>query len=60
LKVLKGPVDADSVNARYQIDGISGATLTARGVSNLIAYWLGENGYKPFLAGLRKDGGMQP
>jgi Na+-transporting NADH:ubiquinone oxidoreductase subunit C len=60
LKVLKGPVDADSVNAPYQIDGISGATLTARGVSNLIAYWLGENGYKPFLAGLRKDGGMQP
>lgn len=59
LKVLKGPVDAASVNARYQIDGISGATLTARGVSNLLAYWLGENGYKPFLAGLRKDGGLQ-
>jgi len=28
--------------------------LTARGVSNLLAYWLGENGYKPFLERMRK------
>ena len=60
LKVIKGEVDAASIEAPYQIDGISGATLTARGVSHLIAYWLGENGYKPFLAGLGKGGGMQP
>jgi Na+-transporting NADH:ubiquinone oxidoreductase subunit C len=60
LKVLKGPVDAAHAEAQHQIDGISGATLTARGVSNLLAYWLGENGYRPFLDGLRKDGGMQP
>jgi Na+-transporting NADH:ubiquinone oxidoreductase subunit C len=60
LKVLKGPVDAASVEAPHQIDGISGATLTARGVGNLITYWLGENGYKPFLVGLRQGGGIQP
>lgn len=40
--------------SNYTIDGLSGATLTSRGVSNLIHYWLGENGYKPFLDGLRK------
>jgi Na+-transporting NADH:ubiquinone oxidoreductase subunit C len=60
LRVLKGPVDATHVEAPYQIDGISGATLTARGVSNLLAYWLGENGYQPFLAGLRQGGGVRP
>lgn len=42
--------------SNYTIDGLSGATLTSRGVSNLIHYWLGENGYKPFLDGLRKAG----
>ena len=60
LHLIKGTVTATGPDARHQIDGLSGATLTARGVSNLIAYWLGENGYKPFLAGLRKSGGVQP
>lgn len=59
LQVIKGTVDADSAAARYQVDGLSGATLTARGVTNLLAYWLGENGYQPFLDGLRQRGGMK-
>lgn len=36
-----------------QVDGISGATLTGRGVHNMLQFWLGENGYKPFLDNLR-------
>jgi len=47
-------VKPGTANSNYTIDGLSGATLTSRGVSNLIHYWLGENGYKPFLDGLRK------
>ncbi len=35
------------------VDGISGATLTSAGVRNLIQFWLGERGYKPFLDNLR-------
>lgn len=35
------------------IDGISGATLTSKGVNNLVQFWLGERGYKPFLDNLR-------
>ena len=35
------------------VDGISGATLTSRGVSNFIQFWLGDNGYKPFLDKMR-------
>lgn len=44
LRVVKGAGAND-----YQIDGLSGATLTSRGVDNLIQYWLGENGYGPML-----------
>lgn len=36
-----------------QVDGISGATLTGRGVHNMVQFWLGENGYKPFLENLK-------
>jgi Na+-transporting NADH:ubiquinone oxidoreductase subunit C len=57
LRVIKGEVDAAAADARYKVDGLSGATLTARGVSNLLAYWLGENGYQPFLHQLRKRTG---
>ena len=56
IEVLKGQVDRDSKNAIYQVDGLSGATLTARGVSNLLHYWLGENGYQPLLAKLSQEG----
>ena len=40
------------------IDGISGATLTSRGVSNMIQFWLGEQGYKPYLDLQRKESGQ--
>jgi Na+-transporting NADH:ubiquinone oxidoreductase subunit C len=59
IEVLKGNVDKKSENAIYQADGLAGATLTARGVSNLLKYWLGDNGYKPFLENL-KEAGVKP
>ncbi len=40
------------------VDGISGATLTSRGVSNMIQFWLGDLGYKPYLDTLRKESGQ--
>ncbi|WP_201566684.1 Na(+)-translocating NADH-quinone reductase subunit C [Psychrobacter immobilis] len=40
------------------VDGISGATLTSRGVSNMIQFWLGEQGYKPYLDLLREQNGQ--
>ncbi len=52
LKVLKGSVDRNSPNARFQVDGLSGATLTSRGVQNLVGYWLGEDAFGPMLARL--------
>jgi len=56
IQVLKGTVDRNSPKAVYEADGLSGATLTGRGVSNLLKYWMGENGYQPFLEKLKKEG----
>jgi Na+-transporting NADH:ubiquinone oxidoreductase subunit C len=52
LGLIKGPVDPTSANAPWQVDGLAGATLTARGVTNLVQFWLGENGFEPFLNNL--------
>lgn len=49
LKVLKGMVPADDPLKDYHVDGLSGATLTSDGVSKMVAYWLGKQGYYDFL-----------
>ncbi len=53
LGLVKGSVDPSSPKADWQVDGLSGATLTARGVTNLVQFWLGENGFEPFLENLK-------
>lgn len=53
IAVIKGKVDENTANAEHKIDGLSGATLTSRGVHNLLRFWLGEDGYKPFLDNLK-------
>ena len=45
LAVMKGKVETDDANIDYKVDGLSGATLTSRGVTNMITYWFGESGY---------------
>jgi Na+-transporting NADH:ubiquinone oxidoreductase subunit C len=51
IKGFAGPVAEDP----YRVDGLSGATLTARGVSDLVRFWLGEDGYEPFLSTFRAE-----
>lgn len=53
IELIKGSVDAQTKNAEHKVDGLSGATLTSRGVTNLLHFWLGEQGYKPFLQHLK-------
>lgn len=57
LQVARGRAEADSSAAPYTVDGISGATRTSQGVSQLLRYWLGDHGFGPFLQRLRKEGG---
>lgn len=53
IKVVKGSVDSSKSGAEHQVDGLSGATLTSNGVTNLLKFWLGEMGYKKFLTNLK-------
>lgn len=55
--VYKGP--APSTNP-YAVDGLSGATITSRGVTNLIRYWVSDDGYSPFLKKLADKMANQP
>lgn len=55
IEVVKGRVPLDSPLAPYHVDGISGATLTGRGVTNLLQYWLGEHAYGPYLERIRSQ-----
>jgi Na+-transporting NADH:ubiquinone oxidoreductase subunit C len=49
LSVVKGHAGPPEA-APYRVDAITGATLTSRGVSDLIAFWFGPEGYAPLLA----------
>jgi Na+-transporting NADH:ubiquinone oxidoreductase subunit C len=57
LSVVKGAVDPASPNADYEVDGLSGATMTSNGVTRLVQYWFGERGFGPFLAQLPTEEG---
>lgn len=39
----------------HEVDGISGATRTGAGVTNLLRFWLGPDGYGPYLERLRRE-----
>ena len=54
LEVIRGSVLPSSPNVQYEVDGISGATITSKGVSNLIHYWLGPDAFGPFLEHLHQ------
>lgn len=56
LQVIKGKVDPTKPDAKYKIDGLSGATLTTVGVNNMIKFWLGHAGYGPFIEKLKEEG----
>ncbi len=45
IEVTKTP-DPDSP---YEVDALSGATVTSRGVTNMLRYWIGPNGFESFL-----------
>jgi Na+-transporting NADH:ubiquinone oxidoreductase subunit C len=53
IEVLKGAVNPASSDAAWQVDGLSGATLTTNGVENLVQYWLGNDGFAPLLDNIR-------
>jgi Na+-transporting NADH:ubiquinone oxidoreductase subunit C len=55
IAVIKGKVDQSNKMADYQVDGLSGATLTSRGVTNMLAFWFSESGYRETLNKINYD-----
>ena len=56
IEIVKGGVVPGSVNIGHQVDGLAGATLTSNGVNKLLVFWLGEQGFGPYLKRLREGG----
>ena len=54
IKGAAGPADSDP----YRVDGLAGATITARGVSETVRFWLGPEGFGPFLEVYRREAGI--
>jgi len=50
VRVASGTVDPSDPEAVYEVDAISGATMTSESVSDLLRFWLGEDGFGRFLA----------
>jgi Na+-transporting NADH:ubiquinone oxidoreductase subunit C len=51
-RVYKGPAPPGSP---YSVDGLSGATITSRGVTSLVRYWASDDGYGVFLDKLEEE-----
>ena len=44
---------APPAGEQFHVDALAGATLTTVGVDNLVRFWMGEQGYRPFLERLK-------
>lgn len=55
LQFVKGKAAGEDQAISHQIDGLSGATLTTNGVNNLMEFWFGDHGFKPFFDQLKKE-----
>ena len=54
IAVIKGRAGTAEEDP-YRVDGLAGATMTSRGVTNLLHFWLGENGFATYLNKLREN-----
>lgn len=55
LRVNKGSAGPPEDDP-YEVDGLSGATITSNGVTNMLLFWLGDSGFGPYLDQYRRQG----
>ena len=53
FRVASSVVAPDSPEASYEVDVMTGATITGDAVTRLIRYWFGPQGYAPFIESLK-------
>lgn len=58
LQVIKGHVDSNTKDKDHKVDGLSGATITSQGVSNMIQYWFGDHGFGQFIQNIKNSQGQ--
>jgi len=58
IEVIKGSAGTVEDDP-HRVDGLSGATITSRGVSELVRFWLGDEGFGPFLAQAGEEGAVE-
>ena len=49
FEVARGPSASD-----FEVDGITGATRTSNGITRIVRFWLGPEGYGPLMAAIRR------
>lgn len=54
IRLVKGGVNENTKMREHKVDALSGATLTSRGVEDLVNYWMGDRGYAQYLKNLRQ------
>jgi len=55
--VNHGKVEPGTSTWLYEVDALTGATVTADAVTSMMQYWFGEHGYRHFLDSLRQQSG---
>jgi Na+-transporting NADH:ubiquinone oxidoreductase subunit C len=60
FSVSEGTVAPGTEAATYQVDALTGATVTGNAVTGLVQYWFGPHGYQAFLSGLREQPPARP
>jgi len=58
LDIVKSGSQGSPEELPYMVDGLSGATLTSQGVENLMHFWFGDDGFKPFFNRVKSEGGF--
>lgn len=56
IQVVKGQAGPPEEEP-HKVDGLSGATITSRGVSHMINFWLDDRGFGPYLENFREEHG---
>lgn len=55
VRLVKRRSATGSAAASHEVDALSGATFTSRGVQNLVNYWTGDMGFGPFIKRLKNN-----
>jgi len=60
FRVNEGVVQPGTETAEFEVDALTGATVTANAVTGLVDYWFGPHGYREFLLALQEQPPERP